>query len=99
MIKFLPFKTRCTSAYPAYYRLALAFCTLLFPPSMGLPYGCLALLGGRVGVPTFHNDDKGCLGSVCPPVVLSTLCIKKLVIHLYHLPFGPSLSAILACWF
>jgi hypothetical protein len=58
MIEFLPFKTRCTSAYPAYYRLALAFCTILLPLSMGLPYGCLAQYSGQtVGVSTFHNDD------------------------------------------
>jgi len=70
----------------------------LFAPSYSLrSWGfltvALPILGERVGVSTFHNDDKECLGSVYPPVDLSTLCIERGVIHPYHLPFGSSLLA------
>jgi hypothetical protein len=56
---------------------------------MGLSYDCLARFGRTVGVSTFHNDDIGCLGSVCPPVGSLTLCNEKLTLHPYHLPFWP----------
>ena len=66
------------SAYPAYYWLALASGTLLFPSSLGLPYGCLAqCLGGRVGVPMFRIDDIGCLGSVSFPGDIIDLVYRR----------------------
>ena len=37
--------------YPLHYRTAFAFSTILCPPSIGLPYGRLAIAGEGTGLP------------------------------------------------
>jgi len=37
--------------YPLHYRTAFAFSTILCPPSLGFPYGRLAIAGRGTGLP------------------------------------------------
>jgi len=39
------------NSYPCHYSMAFAFSALLFPPSIGLPYGWLAIAGKGAGFP------------------------------------------------
>jgi len=84
--------------YPSGYRTAFASSDLLARNPMGSPHGSPSLFGEGYGLTTFRIDAKGGLGPASPPVVtMSTTGMVQVPVP-DHLPFGPSLSASLACY-
>jgi len=82
--------------YPPHYRAAFASSDLLARNPVGSPYGLLSLAGGlRVyHVPGSCQDG---LGSASSPVAVSSTTGTEMIPVPGHVPFGPSLSASLAC--
>ena len=88
---------RRLNPYPVHYRQAFAFSILLYPHHYRLALRLAFLLSGVIRVYHVPLDDLDGLGLVLPANGATSAANEYPTLALVRFPFGPSLSACLAC--
>src|SRR6266487_388190 len=84
--------------YLLHYRAAFAFSILLYPQPYRLSLRSSFPCGRATDLPRFAHVPRDDVGLACSPVALHLRWGKAEIPQPVHIPFGPSLTAPLACY-